>query len=351
MRHGFASVLALSIVASPLSAQVELGVSGDVRARPGGTTIASLMPGTRLTTGAVSGSETQVTFEGWVDASRLGAKRDSFPASVSGRLTLRVRATPSPRGAIIAVLQPGTGLHTISRQGTWARVRRTAWMSTSTLNQQPVPVIASSPQPASRGTAAIANRPTPSAGPGPATVVAPPPANPGPAARAGNAFVASTGARFRDLPVGKVLGGLTAGSSVEVVARQNGWVRVRADGWVPEKELVDRDTTVRPDVSAADLRADPQGHRGRMVQWEVEVMSLQIADPLRLALQRDEPYLLVRGPGAENTIIYLAVPQSLLAEVRALPPLSRVHVTARVRNARSEPAGTPVLDLLSIGKR
>ena len=88
-----------------------------------------------------------------------------------------------------------------------------------------------------------------------------------------------------------------------------------------------------------------------MVQWDVEVMSLQIADPLRVALARDEPYLLVRGPGSENTIIYLAVPQSLLSEVRGLPPLSRVHVTARVRNARSEPAGTPVLDLLSIGKR
>jgi SH3-like domain-containing protein len=348
MRHGFASVLALSIAASPLPAQVILGVAGDVRARPGGPVVASLMPGTRVIAGTVSGMETQVTFEGWVDASRLGAKRDSFPASVSGRLTLRVRATASPRGAVIAVLQPGTGLHTVSRQGTWTRVRRTAWMATSTLNQKPVGAVATTPaQP--RGAAAVTNTSAPR--PDPAPAAAPPPANPGPSAKAGNAFAASTGARFRDLPVGKVLGGLTAGSAVEVVARQNGWVRVRADGWVPEKELVDRDTTVRPDVSAADLRADPQGHRGRMVQWDVEVMSLQIADPLRVALERDEPYLLVRGPGSENTIIYLAVPQSLLAEVRALPPLSRVHVTARVRNARSEPAGTPVLDLLSIGKR
>lgn len=336
------------LAARVLCAQGELSVAADARAKPGGPLVAQIQAGARVTTGAVNGSDTQVTFEGWVDASRLGAKRDSFPASVSGRLTLRVRAQPNTRGTVVAVLQPGAGLNTVSKQGSWTRVRRSAWIPTSALQAK---TVAAGKAPANA--AAVSNSPPrPAARPGPATVASPPPETPpGPAARSGNAFIASTGARFRDLPVGKVLGGMTAGTSVEVVARQSGWVRVRADGWVPESEVVDKDDTVRPDVSAADLRADPQGHRGRMVQWEVEVMSLQIADPLRVALERDEPYLLVRGPGNENAIIYLAVPQSLMSEARALPPLARVHVTARVRNARSEPAGTPVLDLLSIGKK
>jgi SH3-like domain-containing protein len=331
LRHASTIALALVLAARSAGAQTELSVTADVRARPGGPLVASLMPGMRLTIGNASGGETQVTFEGWVDANRLGARRDSFPASVSGRLTLRLRSTPSQRGTVIGVLQPGAGVHTGERQGTWVRVRRTAWVASSVIG--------------GRG-AAVAAAPAPAA----SAVQAAPPVQ-GPAARSGNAFVASSGARFRDLPVGRTIGGLTAGSTVEIIARQSGWVRVRADGWVPEGEVVARDSAARPDVTAADLRADPRGMRGRIVQWEVEVMSLQIADPLRVELARDEPYLLARGPGTENAILYLAVPQSLLPEARALSPLAKVHVTARVRSARSEPAGTPVLDILSIGKR
>jgi SH3-like domain-containing protein len=339
LRRASALLLSLSIAALPASAQVELSSGANMRARPGGPVIAALPRGVSVIAGAASGSETQVTIEGWVDASRLGAARDSFPASVGGRGGLRMRGSPSASGAILATLQPGTGLHLVGRQGTWARVRRTAWIATSAIRAvqdaaTPAPGRAATPP------AAIAAPAAPSSAA---------PASPGAASR--NAFVGSAGARFRDLPVGKTLGGLTAGSAVEIVARQSGWVRVRADGWVPESEIVGRDSTVRPDITAADLRADPKGMRGRIVQWEVEVMSLQIADPLRVDLQRDEPYLLARGPGVENAVLYLAVPQSLLTEARGLPPLTKVHITGRVRNARSEPAGTPILDLLSIGKR
>jgi SH3-like domain-containing protein len=345
VRNALSTALALVFATqAPASAfaQVELKVGVDVHARPGGPMVASLMPGLRVTTGPASGADTPVTFEGWIDASRLGARRDSFPASVSGRATLRLRAAPSPNGTILAVLQPGTGLHMLGRQGTWARVRRTAWANTAAMQPR-----------AATSSATLATSPaSPEAGSTtPAPAAAPTPVIQGPASRSGNAYVASSGARFRDLPVGKALGGLTAGSTVEIIARQNGWVRVRADGWVPEREIVGRDSAAAPDITAADLRADPQGMRGRVVQWEVEVMSMQIADPLRSQLERDEPYLLARGPGAENAILYIAVPQSLLPDARGLAPLARVHITARVRHARSEPAGTPVLDLLSIAKR
>ena len=339
---------------TPLQAQVTLTLATDVRGRPGGSVIALLSPGIKLATGTATGNETLVTFDGWVDASRLGAKRDSFPASVSGRLTLRLRAQPSSKGAIVAVLQPGTGLHTVGREGNWARVRRSAWIANAAIQRSVAVATARGAQVApQKGAAAPQKGAAPPAATPPAAgdPAAPPAAKAGTGALRSGAVIASTGTRFRDLPVGRVLGGIQGGSSVEIISRQYGWARVKVDGWIPEKDLVSGENAAPPAVSAADIRGDPQGMKGKVVQWEVEVMSLQIADPLRVELGRDEPYLLARGPGEENAIVYLAVPGSLLTEARALGPLAKVRITARVRSGRSEPAGTPILDLLSIAKR
>lgn len=344
MRLAFASILVVIIGLAPSAlAQDRLGVTADVRSRPGGPVVAALMPGARIVTGSTSGANTQVTFEGWVDGSRLGARRDSFPASVSGRLTLRVRSSGSPNAPIVAVLQPGAGVHVVSRQGTWTRVRRTAWIAASALQRT---AAAASQPPASTVQASAAAAP-------PAPPAAAPVKQPatGAASDAAHSIVAGRGARVHDLPVGNVIGGLTSGSSVEIIGRQPGWVRVRTDGWVAEKDLIVGSGTAPPAISAADLRADPRGMRGKIVQWDVEIMSLETADPLRIEMAREEPYLLARGPGEENAVLYLAVPPSLLGEARALEPLSRVTVTARVRSGRSEPAGTPILDLLTIVRR
>ena len=348
---------------APARAQVTLSLAADVRGRPGGPVVALLSPGTKLSAGTEKDTETLVTFEGWVDASRLGAKRDSFPASVGGRLTLRLRAQPSPKGAIIAVLQPGTGLITVTREGTWMRVRRSAWISTAAIQKSlaasagggrnsttPTQTAAPTKQARMPTLPAGPAGPARSAGRGAAPVAADSASKTGPKGRS-TGVISSTGARFRDLPVGHVLGGIDGGSSVEIVARQFGWVRVRVDGWIPEKDLISGENFAPPSVTAADLRADPQGMKGRVVQWDVEVMSLQIADPLRIELGRDEPYLLARGPGEENAILYLAVPGTLLNEARALAPLAKVSITARVRSGRSEPSGSPILELLSIAKR
>jgi hypothetical protein len=134
------------------------------------------------------------------------------------------------------------------------------------------------------------------------------------------------------------------------VARERGWVRVQIEGWVRESELMAADTSVRASLSAADLRADPERTRGQIVRWDVQVLSYQLADPLRRDLGRDEPYLLARGPGNENAILYLAVPPSLVESARTLPALSRVSIIARVRTGRSEPAGVPVLEVQSLAR-
>lgn len=117
-----------------------------------------------------------------------------------------------------------------------------------------------------------------------------------------------------------------------------------------ESDLLVSDSTLRP-LSAADIRSDPAGSRGKLVRWEVEAVSLQTADPLRSDLQPGEHYLLALGPGAEKTLVYIAVPATLLSSVRSLPPLALVTVTARIRNGRSEPAGVAILDLQSLTRR
>lgn len=143
-------------------------------------------------------------------------------------------------------------------------------------------------------------------------------------------------------------GQLQPGTPVEVLGRDRGWVRVRSEGWVREADLTPSDTAIRTAVSAADLRSAPERFRGVMLKWTVEYLAFQTADTLRHGLTPGEPYLLARGPGMEDALVYLAVPQSLLATARALTPMSKITVVARVRTGRSEPAGVAVLDLESI---
>ena len=146
------------------------------------------------------------------------------------------------------------------------------------------------------------------------------------------------------------VGQLAKGATVEVIGRDREWVRVRLEGWVLESDLTVADSTLRP-LSAADVRSDPAGTQGKLVQWEVEAISLQTADALRTGLEPGEQYLLALGPGAEKTLVYLTVPESLLPTARTLRPLAPITVTARVRNGRSEPAGVPILDLQTISRR
>ncbi|HEY8312221.1 MAG TPA: hypothetical protein VIG47_16765, partial [Gemmatimonadaceae bacterium] len=172
------------------------------------------------------------------------------------------------------------------------------------------------------------------------TPVTPPPSN--------DSYVATATTELRDAPSSATIGELKKGTNVDVIARDRGWVRVRFDGWIPDSVLTPADTTYRSGLSAADLRADPVAARGKMVVWNVEFLALQAADPLRHGLADEEPYILARGPNSENALLYLVVPPSLVGTARALQPLAKITVTARVRDGRSEPVGVPILDIQTI---
>jgi hypothetical protein len=156
-----------------------------------------------------------------------------------------------------------------------------------------------------------------------------------------------------DAPDGRTIATVSSAVPVVPLARDKGWVRVRVEGWAKDDgQLVPADASTRV-LSAADLRADPQGARGKTVRWDVEVLALQTADPLHRDLSPNEPYLLARGPGKENTILYVAVPPGLLSEAKALQGAAPVMVSlvATVRNGRSEPVGVPILDAQSVVKK
>ena len=147
-----------------------------------------------------------------------------------------------------------------------------------------------------------------------------------------------------------VVGQVNRGSTVEVLGRERGWARVRLEGWVRESDLIIADSSLRV-LSAADIRSDPAAAQGKLVRWQMQAVALQTADALRTGLSEGEPYLLALGPGAEKTLVYLAVPPGLLPSARNLPAMADVIIVARVRNGRSEPAGVPILDLQSLTRQ
>lgn len=117
---------------------------------------------------------------------------------------------------------------------------------------------------------------------------------------------------------------------------------------MPESYFVPADSSFGATLSAADLRADPERHRGKLVRWQVQVVGLQAADPLRRDMRPNEPFLLVIGPAGEDATVYVTVPQEFIERARAIPKMSTVILTARVRTGRSNPTGAPILELVSL---
>jgi hypothetical protein len=169
---------------------------------------------------------------------------------------------------------------------------------------------------------------------------------------AAGALASSAEMVLRDAPEGRAMATITAGSPMTPVARDRGWVRVDVVGWVKDDGLAPATATVGA-LSAADLRADPQKARGAVVRWEVQVLALARADVLHKDLTEGEPYLLARGPGNENAMLYIAIPPALLPQATALTALAPLTATivATVRNGKSAPLGVPILDAQSLARR
>ena len=361
------ALLAVALVATPLVAPVDAQTS--VRANtvflsgPTGRELATIRAGANVRTmagaGAVRQGRTQVTLDGYIDASLLGPGRDSFPNVVKASGGARLRAAGRADAAIIADLRDGMGLNVVSRTGSWVRVRRSGWVTTGALAANSAgptsPREGSAPPATGRGRSnavpgaargaslsaqdSAAARPSGDTSPAPAA--APPE----------GALTAAAGVAIRTAPDGAPVATLDSGALLAPVARAGGWTRVRVEGWVRDDQVVPADTALQLSLSGADLRASPERYRAAVVRWQVEFISIQKADPLRRDLRAGEQYVLARGPGTEAGLLYLAIPPALLPEVQRFKPLDVISITARVRVGRSEPAGVPVLDLISAARK
>jgi uncharacterized protein YgiM (DUF1202 family) len=329
-----AIVMCAAAVVTPAAAQQgRLAANTDARSAPRGTVVAQLTAGTSWKTGPTRAGFTSVTIEAWVDASRFGPKRDSFPATIGGSGTLRIREEPSLSGRILGSFRAGAGITILQRRGTWARIRREVWVPSTALAAQPA---AQTAQPAATLPA------TPAPQPARQEPVSFPPVS---------ATLRAVGnLPLRAGPDGNILALVDSGAVMSLQARDKGWAKVRIEGWVPDSALVPADSSFGAVLSAADLRADPEGHRGKLLRWRVQVVGLQSADPLRRDMRPNEPFLLVIGPAGEDATVYVTVPPDLLGQARLLPPMSTVMLTARVRTGRSNPTGAPILELVSISE-
>lgn len=368
-----ARVFAMSVAAiAPLMGQTRVKTPSAVLATPNGRAIGSVHPGTELRVIETRGAYAKVSVGGYVERTRLSAQRGSASPRVGNRSAI-VRARGAATGKSIASLDAGTivSLGTGSAPKGWVRVSREAWVLKSALESPAV--VASRTAPAKRpakpvpsarrssagevatagSRTAAARRPEPKP-----TATAPPKPAPAPAVSSSSSTAVmpltdstlspTTNVALRTAPDARALATVAPGAVLTPLARDRGWVRVRLEGWVPERDVILADSSVRGGVSAADLRADPQGSRGKVVRWSVQVLATQKADALRRDLNPDETYLLARGPNEENALLYLVVPPALLPIAKSIPELSQATVTARVRIGRSELVGVPILDLLTL---
>ncbi len=329
-------VLLALLTASSLFAQATVTAPTELRAAPSGAPIATVRAGTEVRVRDRRGALSRITLEGYIHRDLIGGRRDSFPMSVRAPSGARLRESPALDAPTLANLRDGMGLTQVSRRGEWVRVRRVAWIPTTRLRTEPAPETREQ-----AGSVETVQAPAPP--PTPARATDPP---------IGNGLTPTRQTAIRLAPDGDSIGGIRPGAVVVPLARDRDWVRVRVEGWVRENELQTLDTAVQTRVSAADLRADPDGTRGVIVRWNVQVLSpVQRADPLRRELAENEPYVIARGPDTESALLYLAIPPSMLDAVSSIAPLTNVVITARVRTGRSSPVGVPILDLVSIVRR
>ena len=351
MRVLFSLLLSATLVV-PFAAGAQparLRTAADLLSEPGGRAIASLREGAEIARGGSRGGFVAATVEGWLDtASVRTAARPPWGVIVKSTSAL-LRASAASTGPTVAQLPGGMGLELVRRQGAWVRVRRTGWVASRAVSAPAAATVAPAAQrPGARPAASGATR-------GGSTAATPPTSGetvPSATALPEGALMPARGIPLSAAPGGPALATLDSAATPMIpLARDNGWVKVRIEGWVPEADVMPADTALRSTLTAADLRADPEGTRGRRVRWDVEFLALRTADALRRDLAEGEKFMLVRGPGAETSLLYVTIPPSLVREVEGLPELARLTIVARVRTGRSTPSGVPVLDLQSIARR
>jgi hypothetical protein len=317
-----------------------VSVGENFRREPNGIVLARVDPGTPLEVLSSSGNWTEVVLEGWLWLQSLQASQDAgFDVVVSAEGGENLRSGPS--GTILGRLEEGALLTELERETAWVRASRTGWIWTASLTRQTA-TGPSSPSVDPRSASTGAPRTDPSVGARPAA------RSPG-----GYTTLGAVGGPILAAPDGDTVAVALPASDVEVLRREGSWARVRVEGWMWLPEVgqaaepideVSETVALEPD----DLRLAPQAHAGRVVQWDLQFISLERAEVVRTDFFEGEPFLLARFGGANGPFVYVAVPSDRLTEVDGLVPLERISVIGRVRTGASALTGAPIVDLITI---
>jgi hypothetical protein len=230
----------------------------------------------------------------------------------------------------------GALLDEVERRPGWVHVRRSGWVATAGL--QSAGASRSGPGAAARRPGVA---PGPSRAPAAETTATNQELDP-------SLAVARTRLELHRAPGAPPSGSLEADMPVRVTARAGEWVRVETQAWVRERDLRPVGDAALNNVTAAELRADPERFQGRLIRWTIQFIALQTADELRPDFALGERYILARGPAPEYAFAYVVVPASKVAEVGRLAPLASVTIIARVRSGRSAYLANPILELVDI---
>jgi hypothetical protein len=325
------ALLALAFGA-PLAAQEQVRIAAQtpLLKTPDATILGRVERGTTWTQGRVDRKAVEITVEGWIFASSLGATtREGFNAIVNDGQGQNLRADPRPDGRLLGRFGGGALVQRLETKDGWARVRRQAWVAR----------LAVSAPPAAPATTATPSAPPAQSAPAPAPAA---PSNLGDGSRAN----APRGATMMATPGGEVVGTLAPKSDVRVLARANGWMRVRIDAWVPDSSLETSAAGAAAGVTAAEVRGDPARWIGQIVDWRLQVVAVQVGDGLRPELPEGKPYLLTRGPLPESGFVYVTVSQEQAQRYRDAAPLQEIVARVRIRAPASKYLPTPVVELI-----
>lgn len=331
-----AVLVALALHHSPLAAQAQYRVARTENFRrdnqPDAPLLGTVSEGVALPGDSTDNGWVRVTLEGWIWARSVDpTSREGFDLVVAPRGGENVRAEPN--GPVIARLGNGALLDEIERRPGWVRVRRTGWMWGRSLER-------------TGGTPVT--RPAPD-GAGSGRAEAPPAAD---TAGVGlDRAVTAERALLRRTPGGSATATLGESAPVRVLTRSGEWVRVQTEGWIRESELRPAAPGVLLGVSGAEVRSNPGEFEGKLVQWIVQYIAIQIADELRDQIPVGRPYLLARGPVPEAGFVYVILNAEQRSRIERLPPLADIVIIGRVRAARSRYLGNPILDLVDMAVR
>ena len=303
---------------------MRLGAEASFRKTPNGTVLGTAASGSEFRSRRTEGTWTLVRLEGWVFSQSLArTDREGFDRMVSPRPE---NLRESPNGKVIGRLVAGALLDGAEERAGWTRVQRDIWFPRSAFQG------AASSVASSRDTTRLTSAPRSGA-----------PLSDGDR-------VQSVGiGRLYSVPNGDTIGTMGRGAQARVLSRSGDWVRVQVEGWVREADVrAVADTGVLIGVSAAEVRAMPQKYLGRVVEWRVQLLSVQRVDQLRQEIPAGRPYLLTRGPLPEVGFVYVMISSADLERFQAATPLQEMTVRAVVRAAATRYLPNPVVELVKV---